>query len=312
MATLNPSVLNVLQRQKNIISIRQLTEAGVGRHGRERLVADGALLPVARSVLAVPGGTWTLERRAIVLCLQHPHGCISGPTGGRLLGVRRMPRLAEIRFVVPHGSKIDVPVGVDLRQTTILPPHHVRHLENGIAVASWARLAFDLAADLRRLDLASVIDQMIHRGQTNMSELVATARLLCSNRRAGSLEFANALLDRGGRVPTESHPEIEVLDGLHQLGVPVVPQVQHLDLPNGSTVRIDMAVEAVRWGVEVDVHPGHFELPGTTKDHQRDRQLHFIDWQVEHVTAIDLLDLPAILVELEALYRTRVAALAGR
>ncbi|MFZ4721161.1 MAG: hypothetical protein ACOYMR_17165 [Ilumatobacteraceae bacterium] len=312
MGQLNAEVLHVLQRQKNIISIAQLNEAGVARTARERLVRDSVLEHVSRSVLAVPGGRWTLERRSIALCLQHPQGYISGPTAGRLLAVRRMPRLADIRLVVPHGSKIDVPAGVDLRQTTILPPDHVRRLDNGITVANWARLAFDLAADLPRLDLASAIDQMIHRGDTDMSELVAIARLLCRRRRAGSRAFAAALLDRGSRVPTESHPEIAVLDGLQRMGVPVVPQLRHLELPNGGKVRIDMAVESVRWGVEVDVHPWHFELPGTTRDNQRDRQMHLIDWQVEHVTELDLLDMPAILAELEQLYRSRVDVLAGR
>lgn len=312
MGHLNAAALHILHRQQNIISVGQLADVDVARTARNRLVDDRVLEHVARSVLAVPGGTWTLERRSIALCLQHPRGYISGPTAGRLAQLRRMPRLADIRLVVPHGSKIDVPPGVDVRQTRILLPEHVRRLDNGITVANWARLAFDLADDLSRLDLASVIDQMIHLGHTDMSELVAIARLLCHRRRAGSAAFANALLDRGGRAATESHPEIEVFDGLRRAGIPVVPQFRHLELPNGGQVRIDMAVDSVRWGVEVDVHPGHFGLPGSTRDHRRDRQLHLIDWQVEHVTEIDLLDMPAIIAELADLYHTRVAALLGR
>ena len=98
---LNAAALRILQLQKNIISVRQLAEAGVGRTARNRLVEDGVLAHVARSVLAVPdGGSWTLERRSIVLCLQHPQAHISGPTGGRLVQLRRMPRLADIRLVV--------------------------------------------------------------------------------------------------------------------------------------------------------------------------------------------------------------------
>lgn len=312
MGQLTAAALHVLHRQKNIISVGQLTDLGVGRTARNRLVDDGVLEHVARSVLAVPRGAWTLERRSIALCLQHPQGYISGPTAGRLMQLRRMPRLADIRLVVPHGSKLDVPPGVDLRQTRVVLPEHVRRLENGITIAAWPRLAFDLAADLPRLDLASVIDQMIHLGHTDMSELVAIARMLCHRRRAGSVAFANALRDRGGRVATESHPEIAVLDGLLRAGVPVVPQVRHLQLVNGGRVRIDMAVDAVRWGVEVDVHPAHFGLPGSTRDHQRDRQLHLIDWQVEHVTELDLLDMPAIIAELAELYRSRVEALSNR
>lgn len=312
MGQLNAAALQTLQRQRNIISVTQLREAGVGRSARERLVAAHDLEFVSKSVLAVPGGAPTLERRSIALCLQHPRGYITGPTGGRLAGVRRMPRLAEICLGIPHGTHIELPPGVRLRQTTNLPASHVRTLDNGIRLANWARLAFDLAADLPKQHLASAIDQMIHHGHTDMPELVATARLLCARGRSGSIRFATVLLDRGDRAPTESDPEIVILEGLRRRGVPVVPQVRHLQLPNGRNVRIDMAVEDVRWAIEVDIHPSHIELPGTTRDKQRDRQLHLIDWQVERVTPIDMLDIRAILEELELLYRTRVRTLAQR
>lgn len=68
------------------------------------------------------------------------------------------------------------------------------------------------------------------------------------------------------------------------------------------------------WGVEVDVHPDHLLLHGTTADKRRDRQAHLIGWQIERVTALDLLDLEAVADELAALYlirRDEQAALRG-
>lgn len=312
MGQLNSAALQILQRQHNIISVGQLRAAGVGRTARDRLIAAGDLEFVARSVLAVPGGPRSLERRSIVLCLQHPRGYITGPTGGRLTGLRKMPRLADICLGIPHGCHIDVPPGVRLRQTTILPEHHVRELDNGIRIASWERLAFDLALDLSHGELSSVIDQLIHLGHTSAGALVETGRLLCAKGRAGSSRFATVLLDRGGRRATQSDPEVTILEGLLRRGVPVVPQVGHLSLPNGRRIHIDMAVESARWAVEVDIHPSHLELPGTTRDKQRDRQLHMIDWQVERVTPFDMLDVRATLDELERLYRLRVHHLAQR
>jgi hypothetical protein len=266
---------------------------------------------VGKAVLAVPGMPRTLERRCIALCLQHPSGYVTGPTAGVLLGRRRMPRFSEIVFGAPHGLRLDLPAGVRLRQTTVLPDRHVRRLDNGLVVANWARLAFDLAADLAPLDLLSVIDQMINDGHTDLAELASVGRLLCARGRSGSKEFGAVLLQRGGRAAAESHPELRVLDGLLRRGVPVVPQVRHLELPNGDRIRIDMAVEEVRWAVEIDVHPDHALLFGT-KDKRRDRQLHLIDWQVDRVTPLDLLDLHGIVDELESLYRARVAALRRR
>lgn len=312
MAELTAAALQVLQRQHNIITVAQLNDAGVTRAARDRLLRAGALEHLGHSVLAVPGGPTTLERRAIALCLQHPRGYITGPTGGKLAGLRKMPRLAEICLGAPHGYRTDVPAGVQLRQTRVLPDEHVRRLDNGIVIASWPRLAFDLATDLTRHRLASVIDQMIHLGHTDMSALVAVARTLCTKGRPGSREFAASLLERGHRLPTHSDPELVIFDGLRRRGVPVTPQSGPLVLPNGRKVAIDMAVDAIRWGVEVDVHPSHIELPGTTRDKQRDRQLHLIDWEVERVTPLEMLDVPAILTELEELYHARVAHLTRR
>lgn len=311
MRQLTATALQILQRQENLISYQQLAAAGVSRRVRDRLVAEGALTSVAKTVIGVPGMPSTLERRAIALCLQHPKGYVTGPTAGRLVGLRRMPRLAEIAFAVPHGCRVDVPPGVRLRQSTNIPEHHRRHLENGIVVADWARLAFDLAADLPRLDLLSVFDQMIHEGRVTLADLAVVGRLLCAPGRVGSRRFAQVLAQRGGRAAAESHPEVRVVDALLRRGVPVVPQLRHLELPNGGRIRIDMAVEDARWAVEVDVHPDHMLLFGT-KDKQRDRQLHLIDWQVERVTPLDLLDFGGMIDELVELYRRRVEVLRAR
>lgn len=312
MAELTADALQILQRQRNIITFEQLNQAGVTRSARDRLIRSGALEHLGHSVLAVPGGPMTLERRAIALCLQHPKGYITGPTGGKLVGLRKMPRLAGICLGTPHGSRTSVPPGVQIRQTRVLPEHHVRRLDNGIAIASWPRLAFDLATDLTRQQLASGIDQMIHLGHTDMPALVAVARALCRRGRPGSRQFAAALLERGDRLPTHSDPELVIFDGLRRRGVPVTPQSGPLVLPNGREIAIDMAVNEIRWGVEVDVHPSHVELPGTTRDKQRDRQCHLIDWEVERITPLELLDVSAILDELEELYHARVTHLSSR
>ncbi len=312
MRQLTAPALLTLQRQQNLISFQQLADAGVSRRVRDRLVAEGALVPVAKSVLTVPGSTLTVERRAITACLQHPQGHVSGPAAGRFVGLRRMPALTDIAFVVPHGSRIDVPPGIRLRQSSLIPPDHRRCLDNGLVVAHWARLAFDLAVDLPWMDLLSVIEQMLHEGHTSMAELAAVGRLLCRPGRPGSGRFASVLAQRVAQAPAESHPELRVLHGLQRLGVPVIPQLRALHLPNGQRIRIDMAVEAIRWAVEVDVHPDHAQLFGTTKDKRRDRQLHLIDWQVERVTALDLLDLRGVLDELRSLYLARIVAVSGR
>ncbi|MDP9465138.1 MAG: type IV toxin-antitoxin system AbiEi family antitoxin domain-containing protein [Actinomycetota bacterium] len=310
MSDLTPRALAILRAQHGHASTAQLDKSGVPRRARRRLIASGLLVPVQKAVVRIASAPETLEGRCIALCLAHPTGFITGPTGGKLVGLRRMPRAQPIHFSVRHGIHLDPQPDVILHQTTSIRPLDVRQRRDGIRIASPARLAFDLAASLSPADHASVIEQLLHEGRCSMAELAAVARRLCHPRRRGSLRFFRSLVERGDRPAAESHPEIVLADALRARNVPVVPQHSDLRLPNGTSIRIDLAVPAVRWAVEIDVHPDHLLLEGTVRDKRRDRQCHLIGWQVERVTEVDLIDIPGLVDELVALYEARIAAAA--
>jgi hypothetical protein len=302
--------LTTMQRQLGHITSKQLAASGIGKTSRELLVDDGVLDHPFKTVYRVATRHPTFEQRLLGLSLAHPTGFITGPTAGGYLGLRRMPRASEIHLCVPHPIRIDTPSGVLLRQSTRVGPLDVRVLGNGMRVASWARLLFDLAADLNKTSLMSVIDQVMSAGDSSMGELGAISVRLCHPTRRGSELFARTLIERGNRKPVDSHPELVVMSGLVARGVPVEPQ-DELRLPNGKRIRIDLAVPAIRWAVEVDVHPDHALPQGIVSDKQRDRQLHLIDWQVERVSEEELLEPEALFDELAALYRKRAAAVAA-
>ncbi len=310
MPTFSAETLATMQRQMGHITSKQLAAGGIGKTARERLVDQGILHHPFKTVYRAAVKRPTFEQRLIALSLAHPAGFITGPTAGGYLGLRRMPRASRIHLCLPHPIHIDEPDGVLLRQSTRIGPLDVRTLENGMRVPSWARLLFDLAADLNKTNLTSVIDQVIRAGDTSMGELGAISTRLYHPTRRGSELFQQTLIERGSRKPVDSHPELIVMNGLLARGIPVEPQ-DELRLPNGKRIRIDLAVPAVRWAVEVDVHPEHEQRCGIVSDKQRDRQLHLIDWQVDRVTEEDLLDPKAILDELAALYRKRVAVVAA-
>jgi hypothetical protein len=309
---LSSSAIALIHQQLGSISCRQLTEQGVTRRARERLVNDGVLIATGHSVYRVPACPLTLEARIVALCLQHPMTFITGATGGGLEGLRRMPRASKVQLCSPHGLRLDVPNWVQLRQSNRIEPHHVRTLQNGIRIASLPRLAFDLGADLTPLDLLSVMEQMRHERGLAVDKLFTIAGELCGPRRPGSANFVKALFLTHGVSPVESDPELRVLRALRNRGIPVIPQVDDLELPNGQKIRIDMAVPAVRWAVEVDLHPTHFGVLGMSRDTQRDRQCHLIDWQVDRVSPLDYARFTQTIDELEQLYITRCEALARR
>ncbi len=310
MPDFSAMTLATIQRQLGLITSAQLEAGGIHRTARQRMVDQKVLERPYKSVYMVTTRRPTFEQRLVALSLAHPTGFITGPTAGGYLGLRRMPRASRIHLCLPHPIHIDEPDGVLLRQSTRIGPLDVRTLENGIRVPSWARLLFDLAADLNKTNLTSVIDQVIRAGDTSMGELDAISVRLCHPTRRGSELFQRSLVERGSRKPVDSHPELIVMNGLLERGIPVEPQ-EELRLPNGKRIRIDLAVPAVRWAVEVDVHPEHDRPRGTVSDKQRDRQLHLIDWQVDRVTEEDLFDPKSILDELAALYRKRVAVVAA-
>lgn len=307
MADLTAQALAWMQRHHGLTTRRLLREHGVGRRTIDRLIDAGVLHTHSRFkvVLASATNPRTFEQDCLALCLAHPGGYVTGPTGGKLAGLRRMPSRAPLHLAIRHGHRLDPVEGVRFRQTTRLDQRDVLLRPDGILVARPARLAFDLAADLGRLDLLSVVEQLLHQEHCTMDELVAVAERLAHPRRPGSLRFLRTLQDRGDRPPAESHPELVLAEALRELDVPIEVQTTWLDLPGGRRIRMDLSVPAIRWGVEIDIHPEHLGLLGSTRDKQRDRLCHLVGWQVERVTEVDFRDVPRLARELRDLYLAR-------
>ncbi len=252
----------------------------------------------------------SLQQRCVALCAAHRGGFVTGPTAGSLLGLRRMPASAAIHFSIRHGAKVMPSAGVRFRQTTVLRSADRRAQGDGLVLASWARLAFDLAADLRPLDHLSVLHQLLRDGRVDVDELSAIARRLAHPARRGSGLFLRNLTQLGGS-PLESHPEVVLADALRRRGIPIEHQVRLARLPDGRTARIDLAVPALRWGIELDIHPEHLTVDGDARDAIRNRQAHMIGWQIEPVTELDMRDVERLADELATLYHLRRRAVAA-
>ena len=341
MATLTEAAFKWLRDHHGIITIEQLARCGVSCHVRDQLIASGFLVPVYRGVYRIATQPVTLESRCVALSAFQPEGFVTGPTGGRMSGFRRMPKpemitparqapkdapkdavkggskkgpkiepIEIIDYAVPHGGWLDLE-GVRMRQSSIIEPTDVQIRKDGLRLASPWRLGFDLAGDLPFDDFESVMEQILAEGLCLPVTMARTAKRLASPARRGSKAFVRALVNRIPGGPLESHAEVLVAKALAARGVPIVAQQTWLQLPNGRRARLDMSVPDVRWGVEVDVHPDHFLRQGTA-DRQRDRQCHQIGWAVEHATAVDLLDFDTLINDLVAGYHARVKEMTER
>lgn len=310
MSLLPPAAEAWLASHHGVATTAAFEALGVPRRTAARLVRLGVLRRPTNGVFVLVGTPATLLQRAAVICAAHPTGFVTGPTAGMIAGLRRMPRSAQLHFSLRHGINPETAAGVWIRQTTKTLPSDRRPRCDGITVASWSRLAFDLAADLGRLDHLSVVHQLLERGDVTVEELHAIGKRLCQPARRGSRRFAQTLEQLGGDAPVDSHVELELLDALRRRGLPVDTQV-----PVAATfgvLHLDLGIAAVRWGVELDIHPEHRSKEGLHRDAGRRWQTNSADWQVEQVTELDLAELDALTDRLVHSYRQRCQRLGVR
>ena len=305
MADLPPQTMRWLAAHHGVVTSRTLRDHDVGRSTVIRLVDRGVLCNPAKGVYVLTSSPRTLEQRCSVISAAHPAGFITGPTAGVLSGLRRMPSRSHVHFAVPHGRHLSDDPGVRFRQTTVIWAIDRRTRSDGIIVASWPRLAFDLAANLGALDHLSVVQQLLHEKKVTSEQLVAIDRRLGHPARPGSGVFRRTLESLDGGPPNESHPEVVLSDALRRRAVPVEHQTRLLRASNGRTARVDLSVPDVRWGIELDIHPEHGTSEGLHRDARRRRDFHFIGWQVETVTELDMQDVEALADELARLYHAR-------
>lgn len=300
---LTPAAARWLAAHHGVITRPELSDIGLGRRAVDRLCAVGVLHRFARGVYVLTTAPQTLEHRCRLLCALHPGGFVTGSTAAMLEGLRRQPLASALNFCVLHGVHLHHVDGVRFRQTTKLRPSDRRIRPDGIVVASWPRLAFDLGADLPPLDHRSVVHQLLDRRLVTPDDLVAIGRYLCHPARRGTTTFRYSLLELGND-PQDSHPEVLLLDALLRRDVPVEPQVP-VDRGDGITLHLDLGVPAARWGVEIDIHPEHRSVDGHHRGVGRVRSLHVASWQIEPVSELDMGALDRLADELAGLYRAR-------
>jgi hypothetical protein len=305
MNDLTTAAARWLADHHGVITSAALRSAGVGRPATDRFVHAGVLRIAHKGVYVLTASKPTLEQRCAVLSAAHRAGFVTGPTAGALLDLRRMPATAALHFAGPHGLHLSAERGVRFRQTRALAAHDRRTRTDGITVATPRRLAFDLASDLPALDHLSVLEQLLHRRLVTFTELVAVGDRLCHPARPGSGRFRESLQRLDGSAPAHSHPEIVLADALRTRAVPIEQQARVVRARDGGIVHIDLAVPAIKWGIELDIHPEHRSVEGHGGDARRYRSLHLVEWQVEPVSEADMQNVGAIADELTALYHAR-------
>jgi very-short-patch-repair endonuclease len=236
---------DLARRQRNAISIGQLTQAGVTRHQRRRLVEEGALNLVERGVYTTREASdgWHTELWCALLA--------AGP--GAVAYRRAAAAWWGMDGVMPDVVEVAVPLGRQPRsatahRVTTLPEGHVCvHL--GMPVTAVSRTLVDLGAVVPFDILERAVEWGLRQGRTSLAGLeeMLTVRSGVGARRLGAVLTARPV----GAPPTESDAETLFVQLVRRGGFPDPVRQYRLRL-RGRLVRLDFAWPALRLAVEID------------------------------------------------------------
>lgn len=280
---LNEQAHRLFATQHGVASVEQLEMAGYTRSQLKRLEAQGTIIRVHNGAYRSPSVPLDELARCAAVCLARPQTVIAGPTAGRLWGLRRLPRDHRIHVLAPPASHPCVAPWIRPYRTEAFHAHDIVTRADGIRVTSRARTALDLARWLQPTDLLSVVEQVMHDGRLVEADLLEVVADWISPQRPWASKFLRQLDRRLPGAAAESHPEVRVADALVGLGLSGLVRQFRIDLPGYGSARFDLAVPALRWAIEVDVHPRHEETAGRLSDEQRDVAALAVGWDTTRV-----------------------------
>lgn len=277
-----------LADHSGIITAKTLNELGCPPREWYRLVERDELS------IILPGTFrsrhWPLEPIQLMTaaCLRCPQAALGFVTAGRWWSFRRLPPDDRIHVLVPHGCS-PVLDGVVVHRCRQIDNVDIVRRDDGITLTSPVRTLFDCADMLGKEATASVLEQLIDRGNGSFVTHAATLARLGRPRRPGTRTMARVIASRPAwRQAMQSDLEARVLAEIVAQGLPT-PGVQlTVLLPDGSRIRLDFAWPDHRVALEVD-HPfWHAGSEESHRDKRRDRKLLSINWRVMRITDLDV------------------------
>ncbi len=210
MATITADLADVVSRQHGIITLGQLLGGGLSPAEIRGQVAAGLLLRVHNGVYRYRTHGESLEGRSVAACVANPALVITGPTGGELWGLRKMPRLATVAALIPTPDWPHLR-GVTVRRVPSIAEEHIVRRDDGIRLASPPRLWFDLAVWLDDRSFESVTEQLLDR-HCAITTIWRTLRMLGGQGRKGTARAQRVLSSRSSwQRPADSDLELRVL-----------------------------------------------------------------------------------------------------
>jgi very-short-patch-repair endonuclease len=272
----------IAARQHGVVTTAQLADAGVGRNGASRRVADGRLRRLHRGVflLGPLTGRWTREMAAVLAC--GVTAVLSHRSAAGLWRIRHV-WLGPPEVTVTDGRSRGRP-GIEVTRSC-LPAAETRWRE-GIRVTSPARTLLDLAAVTDQRELARALNE------AQVLRLVTPRELaeVTGRGRPGAKALRAALQAQFEPRFTRSEAEAAFLDLIRDAGYPA-PEANVRILG----VEVDFLWRAEKLVVEVDGFAFHSSRQAFERDRRRDARLQAAGFRVVRFTYRQIVDEPALI-----------------
>ena len=277
------SLLAVARQRRGLLTAQELTQERVVGRSRSQLLNSGVLVSMHRGVYRIGSHVETFEQRCLAACLASPGAALSGPTAGRIWGLRKV--FTDDVHIISRGT-IHL-VGIAAHKTDLLGKFDITARE-GLPVLRPIRLFCDLAWHLDDAGLESVFEQMLDRRMFTVPEARAAARRFAAPGRSGSVRLHRVIDSRPAWLkPADSDHEVRLWRALEESGLHFNRQIPVL-LDDGTTAHIDMGDPSSLFGIEVDHVTWHGGRLDAQRDKRRDRQLARLGWTISRVPDDDI------------------------
>jgi Transcriptional regulator, AbiEi antitoxin len=308
----NSAILRLLAHQHGVVTSSQLRAHGVAPRSISYFAQRGVIEPLVPGVWRAVSHPCTFETRAMAVQLHAaPDGVLSGPTAGRMHGMRQMPS-QKIYVVTPHRSKASLPSWVVRTVWSWLDVAAATVQLGVFRVLSPVCTLLTLAGLFNDHRFERAAEDAWHLKLVTPEQAASFLDAIRGSGRLGVSRFDRWLQRTEARSrPSQSGFELDVLDALSAAGLPEPQRQYRLTLATGEVVHLDIAWPDAMLAVE----PGHSWWHGgdlkMAADYDRDGACGEVGWHVARLSEAARRDLAGAATRIRNTYDRRLQPQTG-
>lgn len=268
---MTPALQRIARRQSGCLTRQQALQSGVPAERIKGYLMDGEWIELMGDVLIVAGAPVTEAMKAWtgVLAIGQPVR-LAGQTAARWLNLEQATVATRPQFQVPNNRRPRDIAGLDVRRVT--PENWTIVWVRGLPVSPASTAIRDMAAFVGPERLRDVVQHALRRRTVTFEALTSSL----GRGQPGARRLRDVLEEVGPGF--HSKWERVLHRALLKRGVQMKPQTEVV-APDGRKAFIDLGIEELRYGVEIDGFLNH--MARFAADRRRSRLLAVeLEWTI--------------------------------